>query len=113
MSSKPRNFLERRALAPLLVFLFLSAIYLYAFPQANVFYAGVVLAHALAGVVASVYLAIFLFRLLRGSSVTARLGWILIAASAVVGLVLLKLGTARSELDWLYLHILVALVGSG
>jgi cytochrome c-type biogenesis protein CcmH/NrfG len=113
MSSKLRNFLGRLALVPLLVFLFLSAIYLYAFPQANVFYAGVVLAHALAGVVASVYLAIFLFHVLRGASLTGRLGWVLIAASAALGLVLIKLGTARSELNWLYLHILLALVGSG
>ena len=113
MSSKLRNFLGRRALAPLLVFLFLSAIYLYAFPQANVFYAGVVLTHALAGVLASVYLAIFLFRVLRGASITARVGWILVAASAAIGLALLKLGTARSELNWLYLHIALALVGSG
>lgn len=97
----------------MLVFLFLSAIYLYAFPQPNIFYAGVVLAHVMVGVVASIYLLILLFRRLRESSVMARLGWILIAASAALGIALIKLGTARSELNWLYVHIVVALVGSG
>jgi hypothetical protein len=112
MTSKLRDLVGRRALPWLLTFLFLSAIYLYAFPQANVFYAGVVLCHVLAGVVASVYLFVFLFRFLRQASVIARLGWILIAASAVVGLVLIKLGTSRAELNWLYLHIGLAVVGS-
>ena len=55
-----KNLLGYRALPPMLAFLFLSAIYLYAFPQSNVFYAGIVLLHAFAGIVASVYLAIFL-----------------------------------------------------
>ena len=113
MTSKLRDLVGRRALPWLLAFLFLSAIYLYAFPQANVFYAGVVLCHVLAGIVASLYLAVLLLRVLRESSLLGRVGWILIAASAVIGLVLIKLGTSRSELNWLYLHILLALVGSG
>ena len=51
-----------RALPLLIGFLVVSAIYLYAFPQANVFYAGVVLLHAVAGVVASVWLLLWLIR---------------------------------------------------
>ena len=43
----------------MLVFLFVSAIYLYAFPQANVLYAIVVLLHAVVGLIASVYLLVF------------------------------------------------------
>src|SRR4051812_1744782 len=112
MTSKLRNLVGRRALPCLLGFLFLSAIYLYAFPQANVFYAGVVLCHVLAGVVASVYLLVLLFRFLRESSLLARFGWILIAASALLGLALIKLGTSRDEWNWLYLHIGFATVGS-
>ena len=54
MTSKLRNLIGRQALPWLLAFLFASAIYLYAYPQANVFYAGIVLCHVLAGVVASV-----------------------------------------------------------
>src|SRR3954469_9074513 len=112
MTSKLRNLVGRRALPCLLGFLFLSAIYLYAFPQANVFYAGVVLCHVLAGVVASVYLLVLLFRFLHESSLVARFGWILIAASALLGLALIKLGTSRDEWNWLYLHIGLATVGS-
>src|SRR4051812_40308916 len=112
MTSKLRNLMGRRALPWLLAFLFVSAVYLYAFPQSNVFYAGVVLCHVLAGVVVSIYIFVFLFRLLRESSLLGRFAWILIAASAVLGLVLIKLGTSRDEWNWLYLHIGLALAGS-
>ena len=38
-----------RLLAVVLIFLFVSAVYLFTFPQPNLLYAGVVLAHALIG----------------------------------------------------------------
>ena len=47
----PSEGFVRRALSWLLPFLVVSAAYLYTFPQPNIFYAGVVLLHALAGVV--------------------------------------------------------------
>jgi tetratricopeptide (TPR) repeat protein len=109
---KLKNLLGRSALTPMLVFLFGSAIYLYGFPQATVFYAGVVLCHALVGTILSIYLLILLFRLLRDASFMARLGWILIAGSAGVGLALIKLGTSRPEWNFLYIHIGLALAGS-
>ena len=96
----------------MLAFLFVSAIYLYTLPQANVFYAVVVLLHAVIGLVASVYLVVLVFGLLRRSSFLARLGWLLVLASAVLGVVLIKLGTSRPEWNWVYLHILLALAGS-
>ena len=74
MTSKLRNFIGRRALPWLLTFLFLSAIYLYAFPQANVFYAGMVMCHVLVGIITSVYLAVLFFQVLRQSSLLARVG---------------------------------------
>src|SRR5581483_11761417 len=98
---KLKHFLGRSALTPMLVFLFGSAVYLYGFPQATVFYAGIVLCHALVGTILSIYLLVFLFRLLRQASIMARLGWILIAASAGVGLALIKLGTSRPEWNFL------------
>jgi Flp pilus assembly protein TadD len=113
MTARIKDLLGRRALAPMLVFLFVSAAYLYAFPQANVFYAGVVLLHALVGVVASIYLAIFLFRVVRSGSLLARLGWLLVFAAAILGIVLIKTGTARPEWNLVYLHIALALTGSG
>src|SRR5579871_5949398 len=112
MTSKLRNFIGRRALPWLLAFLFVSAIYLYALPQPNVFYAGMVLCHALVGIIVSIYLLVLLFRLLRQSSLMARLGWILIAVSAAVGLALIKLGTSRPEWNFLYIHIALAVAGS-
>jgi Flp pilus assembly protein TadD len=102
-----------RALSWLLAFLFLSAVYLYAFPQTNIFYAVVVLLHALAGLLLSIYLLIFLFQLLRDGSWTARLGWLVIAASAVLGVVLIKIGALRAEWNLVYLHIALAVVGCG
>ncbi|HXO33853.1 MAG TPA: tetratricopeptide repeat protein [Candidatus Acidoferrales bacterium] len=105
--------LVRRALSWLLPFLVVSAAYLYTFPQANVFYAGVVLLHALAGVMAAILLVPALFRLLRNGSVLERAGWLIIAAGAVLGLILIKTGTPRTEWKWLYLHIVISLVGAG
>ena len=81
MPSKLSNLFGRRLLAPMLVFLFFSAIYLYAFPQTNVFYAVVVLFHALVGIFTSIYLLVLLFGLIRRGSWMARLGWPLLVVS--------------------------------
>jgi Flp pilus assembly protein TadD len=104
---------RHRALAGLLIFLFFSAIYLYAFPQPNVFYAVVVLLHAGAGVIASVLLAVFFFRLLRNGNIVSGLGWIFVTAGAILGLVLIRIGTPRYEWNWLYLHIVLSVAGVG
>jgi len=113
MLANIKNLLGRGALAPMLVFLFFSAIYLYAFPQPNVVYAIVVLLHAAVGLVATVYLAILLLRLLRQGSILARLGWLLITSAGILGVALIKAGTSRPEWNWVYLHIALALAGSG
>src|ERR1700723_2862474 len=102
-----------RALSWLLPFLVVSAAYLYTFPQANVFYAAVVLLHASAGVIAAILLVPALLRLLRNGSVLERAGWFIIAAGAVLGLILIKTGTPRTEWKWLYLHIVISLIGTG
>jgi tetratricopeptide (TPR) repeat protein len=105
--------LARRFLSWLVPLLAVSAAYLYAFPQPNLFYAGVVLLHATAGVVATILLLPSLFRLLRTGSLSSRAGWVLIAAGGVLGLVLIKTGTPRSEWNKLYLHIVISLAGVG
>jgi Flp pilus assembly protein TadD len=107
-----KNLLGPRALPRMFVFLFLSAIYLYAFPQANVLYAVVVLLHAIVGVIATAYLFVLFVGIVRRSSIIARIGWVLIFASAILGVILIKLGTSRAEWKWLYVHILLALAGS-
>jgi tetratricopeptide (TPR) repeat protein len=103
----------KRLLLVSLVFLFISATYLYAFPQPNVFYAAVVLLHAVVGVIAAALLVTVLYRLLREASAIARLGWLLVSAGAVIGLILIKTGTSRSEWNLLYAHILLSLGGAG
>src|SRR6202158_4484650 len=102
-----------RALSWLVLFLAISAAYLYAFPQPNLFYAGMVLLHAAGGVLAAVFLVPMVFRLLRTGSLPSRVGWLLIAVGAVLGLILIKTGTPRMEWNKLYLHILTSLVGVG
>jgi Flp pilus assembly protein TadD len=102
-----------RALPWLLTFLAISAGYLYAFPQANIFYAGVVLLHTLAGVFTAILLIRALYPRLRNGSVIARVGWLLIATGSLLGLILIKTGTARAEWRWLYLHIVFSLIGVG
>src|SRR5258708_3340582 len=105
--------LVSRVLAWLLAFLVLWAGYLYAFPQANIFYAAVVLLHLSAGLIVSILLAARLFRILKDGNILERAAWTLIAAGAVLGIVLIRTGTARAEWKWLYLHIAISLVGVG
>src|SRR6266536_3312865 len=102
-----------RALSWLLAFLVFSAVYLYTFPQPNIVYAGVVLLHAVAGVLAAILLVPVFFRLIRTGSFSSRAGWLLVAASAVLGLILLKTGTPRTEWNKLYFHIAISLAGMG
>jgi len=110
-TSQPQASARPRVLIGLLVFLFVSAVYLYAFPQPNVFYAGIVLLHAVAGVLASVLLLAKLFRFLRQGSLVSRAGWALVFLGAVLGLVLLYTGTPRFLWNWLYLHIAISFAG--
>ncbi len=80
MTEEPRfrKLTQGRARIWLLAFLTVSASYLYAFPQPNIFYAGVVLLHALAGVIATLFLLLLLPRWMRSRNLATRLGWILL-----------------------------------
>jgi Flp pilus assembly protein TadD len=102
-----------RILSWLVVFLAASAGYLYAFPQPNVSYAVIVALHAAGGVLATILLLVFLSSLLRNGSLSAKAGWLLIAAGAVLGVILIKTGTPRSEWNKLYFHIIISLAGVG
>jgi Tfp pilus assembly protein PilF len=102
-----------RILSWLVVFLTVSAGYLYAFPQPNVFYAVIVALHAAGGVLATIFLLLFLSSLLRDGSLSAKAGWLLIAAGAVLGVILIKTGTPRSEWNKLYFHVIISLAGLG
>src|SRR6266853_3648643 len=104
-----------RALPLLIGFLAVSAIYLYAFPQANGFYAGAVLFHAIAGVVASVLLLFWLIRslFLRQREPLVRVGMIFLFLGAIPGLVLIYTGALRTEWTLVYIHIGVSFLGAG
>ena len=95
----------------LIAFLTSSAIYLYAFPQANVFYAVVVLFHALGGVIATVLLLLWLWRTLRDGTPFAAIGWVLLTLGGLIGVALIWLGTSRNHWNFLYAHLALSFLG--
>jgi len=97
----------QRILFGLVVFLTASAIYLYAFPQQNVFYAVIVLLHLAAGVVATLVLLPMLGRLIRQGSWLSTVGWVLFLVGAGLGFWLVRTGALRSEWKWMYAHMVV------
>ncbi len=105
-SDRPFSY---KLLFGLLLFLVGSAAYLYPFPQPNVLYAGVVLLHTIAGVIVAILLVPFLWRRLRAQTLTGKAGWLLLAAGAAIGVVLIYTGTPREDWNWLYLHIVLVL----
>jgi Flp pilus assembly protein TadD len=102
----------KRWLRRSLVALTLSAAYLYGYPSATISYGVVDLLHIAAGIILSVLLAAFLFRMLPGEDFLARLGWILLTAGAVLGIVLIKVGTPIRLKAWLFAHIALCLLGT-
>src|SRR5438270_3275304 len=102
-----------RILSWLVAFLAASAAYLYTFPQPNIPYAGVVLLHTVAGALVVLLLVPAILRLLTSGTVSSRVGWVLIAAGGIVGLVLIKTGTSRADWNKPYLHIVLSMAGIG
>jgi tetratricopeptide (TPR) repeat protein len=95
----------------LLLFLTLSAVYLYAFPSATIIYGGGVLLHAGAGILLAVLLVAILRQVFRDCSWGIRFAWLLITAGTLLGLALIKIGTPHRLRGWLYLHIALCSVG--
>jgi tetratricopeptide (TPR) repeat protein len=85
--------------------LVVTAIYLFAFPSATIFYAANVMLHTGLGVLVGLGLLEFLFRGIGKESWTAKIGWLFLLAGAVLGVVLIKIGTAHRFKLWLYWHI--------
>ena len=102
-----------RALPLLIAFLVVSAIYLYAFPQANVLYAGVVLLHAIVGVAVSVLLLLWLARSWRQGDLLVRCGMVFLFLGAISGLALIYTGTLRTEWRLVYIHLGLSFLGAG
>jgi tetratricopeptide (TPR) repeat protein len=105
--------LGRRLLFALIVFLTGSAIYLYAFPQPNVIYAGVVLMHIVAGVVATGLLIAYFRRLVREGNWITISGFSLLLAAAAMGLVLIRTGTLRADWNLMYTHMVLSAAAIG
>ncbi len=102
-----------RVLSRLIAWLVVSAIYLYAFPQANIFYAGVVFLHVVAGVVASVLLLLWLARSWRQGEPLVRAGMALLFLGAIPGLALIYTGALRAEWPLVYIHLGLSFLGAG
>src|SRR4029077_15085454 len=107
MSSLPRS-IGQRILFGLVAFLTASAVYLYAFPQQNVFYAVIVLLHLATGVAATAFLLPMLGRLMREGSWLSAVGWALFLVGAALGFWLVHTGTIRSEWKWMYAHMVAS-----
>ena len=102
----------KRWLSRSLIALAASAVYLYGYPSATISYAAVDLLHIVAGIFFSVILFAFLIRLLPKEASLARLGWLFLAAGAILGLVLIKVGTPLRLKPWLFTHIALCVLGS-
>jgi len=107
---KTKGLTVRNVTLGVLVFLFVSAIYLYAFPQANVFYAGMVLLHSLVGLFTAGILVVYMGHWLRDGKAACRVGLALLAVATILGLVLIWTGTSKSEWNLLYAHVLLSLL---
>src|SRR5215467_9522698 len=89
----------------LVAILFLSSLYLYLFPAPDLTYVAVVLLHAGLGVIAVAFLVPKLVAVVRAKSLYRDLGWLVFAAGAILGLVLLFIGTIRSHWNVMYAHV--------
>jgi tetratricopeptide (TPR) repeat protein len=113
MTEKRIGSVSSRLFSATLVLLFASAVYLFAFPQPNILYAGVVLAHALVGVLATILLIPALWRTFRSRNFGNGSAWFLLFAGALIGIWLLYAGTSRPQWHSLYWHIVLSLAGTG
>ena len=92
-----------------LVALTISAIYLYAWPAANLFYAAAVLFHVGLGVVFCVVGLCLLPRALR-APVIVKLGLLILAVGSVLGLALIYTGTSHTHWNLMYAHIIASAI---
>ena len=100
------RWLSRTVLA-----LALSAILLYGYPAATISYGVVVLFHVGVGLLLALLLIPSLVKVLSSGTVAARLGWLLMAAGTVLGIILIKIGTPNRFKNWLYAHIALCVAG--
>ena len=107
------SFSVNWVLPRLVGFLVLSAIYLYAFPQANLVYPVIVLLHAAGGIFAAILLAIWLARQWRQQGWLMRAAMLFLFAGAAIGVELIYTGTPRFEWGLVYAHLGLSFLGAG
>ena len=107
-----QNEFSKRWLPRSLLFLTLTAVYLYGYPSATITYGVVDLFHVAAGAALTLLLLASLLRVLRNESNIARLGWILLTGGAILGIVLIKIGTPLRLKAWLLAHIALCVLGT-
>src|SRR5215468_2109850 len=95
-----------------LLLLAVSAVYLYAFPSATLLYETMVLLHAVGGVLFSLLLAWVLLLHFKDEPSLGKAGWILLAAGAALGLLLLRTGTPQRLRNWMYAHMALCTLGA-
>src|SRR5207245_9461183 len=104
--------LVKRWLSRCLFGLALRAVYLYGYPSATISYFVVDLLHVAIGIVLTILLIFYIVRLFRNESMLARLGWVSLAVGALLGIVLIKIGTPLRLKPWLYSHIALCVLGT-
>ncbi len=100
---------RRRSL--ILILLAVTSLYLYGYPSATLTYSGVLLFHLVAGVALTILLVPYFLRNWLDDKFLSRLGWSALALGAILGLVLIKIGTPHRLKQWLYAHIALCVFG--
>ena len=88
-----------------------SALYLFAFPSATIFYECIVLLHILLGAIFLVIGVPWITRLMRGRSLWEKIGWVVLLLGGAAGAGLLFTGARRNMWPVLYTHEFVSLAG--
>ena len=101
----------RRFLIATAVGLVASALYLFAFPSATIFYECIVLLHIFAGAAFLIFALPWITRLMRGRSLWEKLGWSILLLGGAFGAVIIFTGARRNMWPVLYTHELVSAAG--
>jgi tetratricopeptide (TPR) repeat protein len=89
-----------------------SALYLFAFPSATIFYESIVLLHILGGAAFLVFALPWITRLMHGRGLGEKIGWSIFIVGGAVGAIILFTGARRNMWPVLYAHEFVSIAGS-
>ncbi len=101
----------KRAASNAVCLLLATGLYLYALPSATLVYFGAVLLHVAAGVLLAVLLFPLFARAWKTEAAAARIGWVLLAAGAAIGVALIFVGTPHRLRAWQLAHIVLCAAG--